>query len=344
MELCLRHRTERNNLAHYGFNFQWMFAEPGKEPVPADERALDFMAAFGFNFVRIPTNYRVWTPDFDYFHPQERYFSYLDGYLAACRARKMHMSLNMHRVPGYCINNNNEERHNLWLEPLAQDGFTYQWEALARHFLGVPADELSFDLVNEPPSLGQYGMTRANHATIIRRVAAAIRAIDPARPICIDGLDGGYLAMPELADLGATHSGRGYAPHAISHYHASWWPDWRTAPENPIWPGLVFNSKIWNQDTLREVYQPWRDVQSQGVEIHIGEMGCYNQLPNAVALAWFKDLLGLFKEYGWGFAFWNFADSFGIVEHGRPGTHYETVHGYKIDRDLLEIILASRVP
>jgi len=174
-------------------------------------------------------------------------------------------------------------------------------------------------------------------------VAAAIRAIDPARPISIDGVDGGSLAMPELADLGATHSGRGYAPHAISHYQASWWPDWRTAPENPVWPGLVFNGKVWNQDTLREFYQPWREVQAQGVEIHIGEMGCFNRLPNAVALAWFKDLLGLFHQYGWGFAFWNFADSFGIIQHGRPGAHYENLRGYQVDRELLEIILASRV-
>ena len=253
------------------------------------------------------------------------------------------MSLNMHRVPGYCINGNDQERHNLWRDPIAQDGFVYQWEVLARRYLGVPGNELSFDLVNEPPAIGQYGMTRDNHAAIIRRVTAAIRAIDPARPISIDGLDGGYLAMPELADLGATHSGRGYAPHAISHYQANWWPDWRTAPENPSWPGLVFDGKVWNQDTLREVYQPWRELQAQGVEIHIGEMGCFNRLPNAVALAWFKDLLGLFHEYGWGFAFWNFEGSFGIIDHGRPGTRYETIDGYRVDRELLDLILESRV-
>ena len=51
-----------------------MFAQPGEEPAEPDERALDFLAAFGFDFVRIPTDYRVWTPDFDYFHPQEALF------------------------------------------------------------------------------------------------------------------------------------------------------------------------------------------------------------------------------------------------------------------------------
>jgi endoglucanase len=330
-------------MTYYGFNFQWMFAPPGKEPAEADEQALDFLTEYGFNFVRIPTNYRLWTPDFDYFHPQEKYFKVLGCYLAACKTRQIHLSLNMHRVPGYCINGNDQERHNLWVDPIAQDGFVYQWEQLTKYFHGVSATDLSFDLVNEPPAPGQYGMTRKNHAAIIRRTAAAIRAIDPNRPICIDGLDGGFLAMPELANLNATHSGRGYAPHAISHFQADWWPEWRSAPENPIWPGLVFNGKVWNQDTLRSVYQPWQDLQHQGVEIHIGEMGCYNHLDNSIALAWFTDLLGLFKEFKWGFAFWNFDGPFGIINHGRKGTRFETMHGYSVDRDLLELILANRI-
>ncbi len=59
-------------MPRYGFNFQWMLAPPGKEPAGPAERALDFLAAFGFDFVRIPTNYRVWIRDFDYFHPDER--------------------------------------------------------------------------------------------------------------------------------------------------------------------------------------------------------------------------------------------------------------------------------
>ena len=331
-------------MSHYGFNFQWMYStQQDQPPQPPDERALDFLIALGFNFVRIPTDYRFWTRNFDYLHPDEGAFEHLDRYLAACRERGLHMSLNLHRAPGYCINRNDLERDNLWLDSGAQDGFVFQWETLARRYRGAPGDALSFDLVNEPPAVGQYGLTRDNHAALVRRTVAAIRAIDPDRPIVINGLNGGYLAMPELADLRATHSGRGYAPHAISHYQATWWPDWRTAPENPNWPGLVFDGKVWNQDTLREVYQPWRELQAQGVEIHIGEMGCFNRLPNAVALAWFRDLLGLFHEYGWGFAFWNFEGSFGIIDHGRSGARYETIDVYRVDRELLDLILESRV-
>ena len=326
----------------YGFNFLWMYVSDGEMPRPPDERALDFLVQTGFNFVRVPTNYRSWIKDFDYLHPDEAVFAHLDQYLDACRSRGLHLSLNLHRAPGYCINNNDLERDNLWLDPVAQDGFVFQWETFARRFLGVPNSALSFDLLNEPPNVGQYGLTRANHAAIIRRTVAAIRAIDPAREIVIDGLGGGHLALPELADLGVVHSGRGYQPMPVSHYKAGWWDGHATAPA-PEYPGQKWEGRVWNRDSLREFYQPWRDVEAGGARVHIGECGCYNKTPNDIALRWFTDLFGLYKEFGWGYALWNFAGDFGIVEHGRPGAVYEELHGYKVDRQLLDILLESRV-
>ena len=325
----------------YGFNFLWMYVSDGEMPRPPDERALDFLVQTGFNFVRVPTNYRSWIKDFDYLHPDEAVFAHLDQYLDACRSRGLHLSLNLHRAPGYCINNNDLERDNLWLDPVAQDGFVFQWETFARRFLGVPNSALSFDLLNEPPNVGQYGLTRANHAAIIRRTVAAIRAIDPAREIVIDGLGGGHLALPELADLGVVHSGRGYQPMPVSHYKAGWWDGHATAPA-PEYPGQKWEGRVWNRDSLREFYQPWRDVETGGARVHIGECGCYNKTPNDIALRWFTDLFGLYKEFGWGYALWNFAGDFGIVEHGRPGAVYEELHGYKVDRALLDILLESR--
>jgi endoglucanase len=54
-------------MRHYGFNFQWLFIHQPDQPAPrADERALDFMVAHGFNFVCVPMDYRHWTTDFDY--------------------------------------------------------------------------------------------------------------------------------------------------------------------------------------------------------------------------------------------------------------------------------------
>src|SRR5579862_1670608 len=73
-------------MPHYGFNFQWMFSwKPQHNPEAPDEAALDFMAQFGFSFVRIPMDYHFWPQNFDYFHPDEHVFESIDSYLAACR-------------------------------------------------------------------------------------------------------------------------------------------------------------------------------------------------------------------------------------------------------------------
>lgn len=323
----------------YGFNVQWML---GDRPRPPDLRALDFMAAHRFNFVRIPTDYRLWTTDFDYGHPDESVFAVLDYYLEASRARDIHMSLNLHRAPGYCITRNDLERDNLWLDQVAQDAFVALWAGFARRYHGVPADALSFDLVNEPPAIGVSGFTRDRHAALIRRTVAAIRSVDEDRPIVIDGVDGGNLVIPELADLGVTQSGRGYQPYPVSHWGAEWWDGWK-AGDAPRYPGVAFEGRTWDQAALRRFYAPWRAIERAGVPVYIGEFGCYNKTPNADALRWFRDLLGLFREYGWGYALWNLEGPFGIIGHGRPGARVEMRHGYPVDVDLLELLLGSRV-
>src|SRR5262245_58337322 len=131
-------------MPRYGFNFQWMYSHGwGEGPQEADEKALDFLAKYGFNFARIPTDYKFWTRDFDYQNPDERIFETFDRYLQACRTRGIQMSLNLHRAPGYCINGWDQEKHNLWSDGEAEDGFVFLWRTFARRYLGVPSEFLS---------------------------------------------------------------------------------------------------------------------------------------------------------------------------------------------------------
>lgn len=114
-----------------GFNFLWMFAKYGDNaPEEPNAAELDFIANEGFNFVRIPCDYRFWTRDFDYTHPDERIIEYIDRYIEACNSRGLHACLNIHRAPGYCINWPEREIHNLWRDAEALDGFIYLWKCL----------------------------------------------------------------------------------------------------------------------------------------------------------------------------------------------------------------------
>ncbi len=310
-------------------------------PLPPDTSALAFLQKHGFNFARIPADYRFWTQGSEDYSFNEEAFVPWDEYVQACRDYAQHVSLNIHRAPGYCINSNHLERHNLWLDEVAQDAFVALWEHMAHRYKGIPGAELSFDLVNEPPQVGQYGMTRDVHQAVIRRVVAAIWAIDPTRPIAIDGLSGGNLAMPELADLDVVQSGRGYQPMTVSHFRASWW-DGSVGLPDPKYPEGEWEGKVWNRSQILDYYQPWRDLASQGVNVHIGEFGCYEFTPQDVALRWFADLFSVFKELKWGYSMWNFEGAFGIIGHKRPGAVFEEFDGYRVDRHLLDLMLESR--
>ena len=329
-------------MRRYGFNMLWMFFYGGKKPAKPDKKQLDFIAKHGFNYIRVPLDYRFWTKDFDYLNPDESVFDNLDIYLKACKERGLHMTLNMHRGPGYCINYRTIEKHNLWKDKEAQDAFVFLWEYFAKRYKGVSSDVLSFDLLNEPPNPGEDGFTRKRHEKVMRRTIDAIRKIDPERLLILNGICGGGVAIPELADTGVIHSGRGYAPYTVSHYKAGW----AQTDDDYVWikpeyPGLS-DGDMWDKTKLQEYYKPWLDVEKTGTQIHIGEFGCYNKTPNDVALRWFGDLLSLFNKYKWGYALWNFKGPFGIAEHGRPGAKYEDLDGFRVDRDLLDLLINNR--
>ena len=304
---------------------------------------MDFVASEGFNFIRIPTDYSYWTKDYDYFHPDEKVLSVIDRYIAACRERGLHACLNLHRAPGYCINSPDREKHNLWRDEEAQLGFIFLWELFTNRYKGIPSAELSFDLVNEPCNRAPtHPCTREDHQKVIRATIAAIRAIDPEREIVIDGFNGGGSALPELWDVGAVHSGRGYYPFEISHYKAEWVShsgEWK----EPTWPLVRADGSRCDIESLRAYYRPWQEVEAKGVRIHIGEFGCYNKLPNPVALAWLNDLMTVFLENRWGYSLWNFNGAFGIIGHNRPETKWENYKGFLVDREMLEIYKSGMI-
>lgn len=333
----------------YGFNVLWMFSAGWgnkliTDPnfIRIDEHELDFMAKMGCNFVRVPTDYRFFIHNFKYDEYDEDMLKVLDKGIEAIVNRGMHCSLNVHRGPGYCINGNELERDNLWTDKIAQDAFTNLWTMFAKRYSSYTADQLSFDLLNEPPSPGQYGLTRENHKMIMGRVAGEIRKVTPDRPVICDGLGGGHMAAPELSDLNVIMSGRGYQPFHLTHWHAEWnqkdgsfdWP-------YPEWPGKGEGDKKWNRQFLMDFYKPWKDMADTGCKVHIGECGVYNKVKNETALAWYKDFFSVLNELKFGWALWNFRGPFGIAEHRRENTRWETMDGLIVDRDLYELYIAG---
>jgi len=280
--------------------------------------------------VRFPACYRLWIENGDDYQVKESMLARLDRGIELANRAGLHVSLNFHRAPGYSVNREFTEPHNLWKDQSALDAFCFQWQLMAKRYRGIPRHNLSFDLVNEPPSLGQT-MSRADHERVVRAAVAAIREISPDRLVVADGISYGNETAPELADLKIGQSTRAYQPMFISHCGASWVNSASFPP--PAWPG-----NGWDRKRLEEHYRKWGDLARRGVGVHCGEGGAFNKTPHRIVLAWLRDVLEILTGHGIGLALWNFRGAFGILDSGRTDVAYEDFHGHQLDRQLLALL------
>ncbi len=331
-----------------GFNLQGRFAMPGR-PDPGnafDEFDFATMAEWGFDFARLPLSYWAWGNREDWTVIREEPLKEIDRAIELGRQHKIHINLNFHRIPGYCINGREMEPADLFSGTAAQRekamvAAVFHWKAFARRYKGVPNRQLSFDLINEPPKMRSYeGYLEERYVEIVKALVAAIREVDPGRLIFADGINIGQAPVMGIADLGLVQSTRGYLPKAVSHYTATWVPrDEFESMDLPTWPLKDDQGQTWGRDRLkREYIEKYKPLMDKGVAIHVGEWGVFNKTPHAVALAWMEDSLSLWKEAGWGFSLWNLRGSFGVLDSGREDVAYEDFQGRKLDRKMLELL------
>lgn len=337
-----------------GFNLlDFFLPDPMNARLSTTDEQLAWMQDWGFNFVRLPIAYPYYlkfdrsrhiTPD-EVYQIDEQAVERIDRLVTMAHARNLHVSLNLHRAPGYCINAGFYEPYNLWTDQAAQDAFCFHWTMWAKRYKQVSAKKISFDLLNEPSVRDdmndQHAAARAVPGALYRKVAqaaaVAIRRENPNHLIIADGNNVGNSVIPELTDLNIAQSCRGYNPGSISHYKAPWAnkdPDHLPMPK---WPGQV-GDKYLSRDLLETYYQPWIDLVKQGVGVHCGECGCWNKTPHDVFLAWFGDVLDILSSHQIGFALWEFIGDFGLLNSRRDDVAYEDWHGHKLDRKLLNLL------
>jgi len=308
---------------------------------PFRDEDFRWIADWGFDFVRLPMSYRCWSAPERWFEMDEAVVADVDDAVGLGQRHGLHVCLNLHRAPGYCVNPPAEPR-NLWRDADALRAFCHHWEAFARRYRGIASRQLSFDLVNEPPAPSEErGLSREDHERVVRAAVAAIRAADPDRLIIIDGLAWGNEPVPEVADLGIAQSCRGYLPFGISHYRAPWCGDACMSAPVPSWPGAWnWGDPPWDRTRLERQYAQWAALIARGIGVHCGECGGFKHTPHAVFLAWFADLLDILTGHGIGYALWNFRGAFGILDSQRADVAYEDWHGHQLDRQLLDLLRA----
>jgi aryl-phospho-beta-D-glucosidase BglC (GH1 family) len=216
-----------------GFNLLNMFYSGGRETdKPFDEREFQMMSDWGFNFVRIPIDYRIIIKANDWNKRNESAMRRLDKAVEYGIKYNIHICLNLHRAPGYTVASP-AETTNLWTQEKPQEAFSRMWEYIAERYKNVPNEYLSFNFVNEPA-----GVDEKTYAYVIKKAADAIRARDPDRILMADGLDYGVIPSNLIKELNIAQATRGYTPFLITHYKADWVEGADKLPL-PTWPVLL---------------------------------------------------------------------------------------------------------
>jgi endoglucanase len=317
-----------------GFNLLYFFhTRSDCQPLAED---FQWLADWGFNFVRLPMCYLLWVEPDDIYRVRPAILERVDAAVELGRHHGIHVNLSFHRAPGYSVNGERTEPFNLWKEQAALDAFLFHWRLFAERYRDIPSAQLSFNLVNEPASPDPAQMTRDDHARVVRAATAAIHAADPQRLVIADGVSWGNDPCPELADAPVAQSCRAYLPMGVSHYQASWVGGEKFPV--PAWPGGWHYGTAWDRPRLEEHYAQWRALTARGVGVHCGEGGAFNRTPHDIVLRWFRDVLEILTAADIGYALWNFRGSFGILDSGRDDVAGVDWHGHRLDRKLLELL------
>lgn len=436
----------------------------------------------GFNFVRLPLDYRTYTKAGDWNTFLETEVLKIDRAIQYGNKYGVHVCINLHRAPGYCVNSVTlpvNQQLNLWTDIAAQDAFVRHWEFFANRYKTIPADQLSFNLVNEPSSV-----TADVYVSVMRKAIQAIHQISPDRIVFVDGMDYGRNLIPSLKDdPNVAQSIHCYDPFGITHYKAEWvdgsndlplpsWPmfwisnflygPWKSDFKSALGfegnfpketeiivnvgtvsiestltikagskillnkkfvctanPGTDFTQivkndygyqNISNKDysvvlsepatkiTFENTVGDWMTINSisirQGTTLYkyplsnntwgqkqstykidesgivktadgnnvlpfevyrqnvavakanqipfmVQEFGVYNKTPHQVTIDFLTDLSTFFAENNIGWALWNFAGSFGILNSDRSDCPYEQYQGYQLDRKMLDALTKS---
>jgi endoglucanase len=271
---------------------------------------LAFLKGLGVNTIRLPFNYRHFESDAAPFQYQEQGFERLSQMLDRCQAHGLYAILDLHAVAGWQNpdwHSDNASRHALfWQDKTYQDRFVALWEELARRYQAHPA-VAGYNVMNEPVTGVPRGRFRNEYHTnwaalnaIYRRVVGAIRKIDPAHIIFLEG------------DLYSTRFSGLDAPFAENLVYSS--HNYNAGGfGHGAYPGTIGGER-WDADKQAQVFEQQegtRFMREHQVPLWVGEFGSvYNGPPEEVPdrLRALDDQLAVFEQNAVHWTAWTYKD------------------------------------
>lgn len=245
------------------------------------KRDIDSLAAWGFNSVRLPMHYNLYTPPIedeknDEITWIEKGFQMTDDLLQWCKENKMYLILDLHAAPGGQGNDANisdydTSKPSLWESEANQKKMIALWRKLANRYKDEPWIG-GYDIINEPnwnftgENINGCDETLNAHLrTLMLNVTKAIREVDTNHIIFIEG-------------------------NCWGNNYEGIFPLW---DDNMV---LSFH-KYWNYNTTESIQKFLNYRKEYNVPIWLGESGENSNV-------WFKDAISLVESNTIGWAFW----------------------------------------
>ncbi len=244
---------------------------------------IDSMAAWGFNSVRLPMHYNLYTLPIEE-EPvkgqqtwHEKGFAMTDSLLAWCKANKMYLFLDLHAAPGGQGNDNaiadrDPNKPSLWQSEENQQKTIALWRKLAERYANEPWIG-GYDIINEP----NWGFQNANDRNGCNEkenepllklqvaITKAIREVDKNHMVIIEG-------------------------NCWGNNYAGMMPPW---DNNMV---LSFH-KYWNYNDQASIQNTLAMREQYNVPVWLGETGENSNL-------WFRDAINLLERNNIGWAWW----------------------------------------
>jgi endoglucanase len=245
------------------------------------KRDIDSLAAWGFNSIRLPMHYNLYTPAIEEEKNGEitwieEGFAMTDNLLKWCAENKMYLILDLHAAPGgqgndAAISDYDISKPSLWQSEANQKKMIALWKKLASRYKNNPWIG-AYDIINEP----NWNFTGTNKNGCDENSNAPLRELMIAVTKAIREEDQNHLIFIEGNCWGNNYNGI--------------FPLW---DENMA---LSFH-KYWNYNTTASI-QKMLDYRTQyNVPIWLGESGENSNV-------WFKDVISLVEKNNIGWAFW----------------------------------------
>lgn len=291
----------------------------------------------GFDHIRVPVDYNV-------IQDQngaviESGLTHIDNCIAWARKYSLNMILDLHKTAGYSFDEY-ESSSSFFTDHKLQDQFINLWRELAIRY-GQNEDMLAFEILNEIVDTNVVEQWNQ----IAKRCILTIREFCPTITILLGGVDYNSVNSIKLLekplDENIVYNFHCYEPLIFTHQNAHWVknmiPNYHTTYPKTLeeyqedtkntglfYPSPLFDPKIkkMGKEFFEQLFEEAiRIATERNVPLYCGEFGVIDQAPLKDTLAWYQDIVSIFKKYNIGSAIWNYKQmDFGLID-----PHYSAI-------------------